>query len=165
MEIINIMYFIDYELKFKSWQSYVELPFGLSFLMDEFELEHYFSKRITFLKGFDATEFSRLMYKEMPKTFRDEQYLNVSESWNSDLEIAQVRKWLFQKKIPFDQDVYMLYDENVIKTKWKVFVKHWDIFSWSVGISLNIVDQTRSWMLEVHHENVMTFYSMESVRG
>ena len=34
MEIINIMYLIDYELKFKSWQSYVELPFGLSFLMD-----------------------------------------------------------------------------------------------------------------------------------
>jgi hypothetical protein len=63
MEIINIMYLIDYELKFKSWQSYVELPFGLSFLMDEFELEHYFSQRITFLKGFDATEFSRLMYK------------------------------------------------------------------------------------------------------
>ncbi|KAF1011557.1 MAG: hypothetical protein GAK29_04945 [Acinetobacter bereziniae] len=54
MEIINIMYLIDYELKFKSWQSYVELPFGLSFLMDEFELEHYFSQRVTFLKGFDA---------------------------------------------------------------------------------------------------------------
>jgi len=39
-------------------------------------------------------------------------------------------------------------------------VKHWDIFSWSVGMSLNIVDQTRSWMLEVHHEQIMTFYSM-----
>ena len=100
------------------------------------------------------------MYKEMPKSFKNEQYLNISESWNSDLEIAQVREWLFQQKIPFDQDIYMLYDENVIKTKWKVFVKHWDIFSWSVGISLNIVDQTRSWMLEVHHEQIMTFYSM-----
>lgn len=156
------MYLTDYENKFKSWTSYKELPFGLSFLNDEFGIEKYLSGRTTFLKGFEATEFARLFFKEMSKNFKHEQFLNIVDSWNSDDEIAQVRKWLFQLKIPFDQDIYMLYDENVIKTKWKVFVKHWDIFSSSVGFSLNIVDQTRSWVLEVHHEDVLTFYSMES---
>ena len=91
-------------------------------------------------------------FKEMPKPFKYQKFLNIVDSWNSNDEIAEVRVWLFELKIPFDQDIYMLYDENVIKAKWKVFVKHWDIFSWSVGISLNIVDQTRSWMLEVHYE-------------
>ena len=156
------MYLTNYENKFKSWKSYKELPFGLSFLNDEFEIENYLAERTTFLKGFEATEFARLFFKEMPKPFKYEKFLNIVDSWNSDEEIAKVREWLFELKIPFDQDIYMLYDENVIKTKWKVFVKYWDVFSWSVGFSLNIVDQTRSWMLEVHHEDVLTFYSMES---
>lgn len=156
------MYLTNYENKFKSWKSYKELPFGLSFLNDEFEIENYLAERTTFLKGFEATEFARLFFKEMPKPFKYEKFLNIVDSWNSDEEIAKVREWLFELKIPFDQDIYMLYDENFLKTKWKVFVKHWDIFSWSVGFSLNIVDQTRSWMLEIHHEHVMTFNSMES---
>lgn len=156
------MYLTNYENKFKSWKSYKELPFGLSFLNDEFEIENYLAERTTFLKGFEATEFARLFFKEMPKPFKYEKFLNIVDSWNSDEEIAKVREWLFELKILFDQDIYMLYDENFLKTKWKVFVKHWDIFSWSVGFSLNIVDQTRSWMLEIHHEHVMTFNSMES---
>lgn len=155
------MYLSDYENKFKSWTRYQELPLGLSFLDDEFEIETYLAERTTFLKGFEATEFSRLFFKEIPKLFKYQQFLNIVDGWDSEQDIAKVRAWLFQLKIPFDQDIYMLYDENVIKTKWKVFVKYWDIFSWSVGFSLNIVDQTRSWMLEVHHERVINFYSME----
>ena len=154
------MYLTNYEKKFKSWQCFAELPFGLDFLTDEFEIEKYLAERTAFLKGFEATEFSRLFFKEMPKTFKYEKFLNIVNSWNSNHEIAEVRVWLFELKIPFDQDIYMLYDEVVLKTKWKVFVKHWDIFSWSVGFSLNIVDQTRSWMLVVHHESVLNFYSM-----
>ncbi len=155
-----MMYLTNYENKFQNWQSYTELPFGLDFLIDEFEIEKYLAERTAFLKGFEATEFSRLFFKEMPKPFKYEKFLNIVDSWNSNYEIAGVRVWLFELKIPFDQDIYMLYDDVVLKTKWKVFVKHWDIFSWSVGFSLNIVDQTRSWMLEVHHERVINFYSM-----
>lgn len=156
------MYLTDYENKFQSWTSFKDLPFGLSFLDDEFDIEKYLSARTTFLKGFEATEFARLFFKEIPKSFNSEKFLNIEDSWSSDEEISKVREWLFELKIPFDQGIYMLYDENVIKTKWKVFVKHWDVFSWSVGISLNIVDQTRSWLLEVHHDRVMNFYSMQS---
>ena len=155
-----MMYLTNYENKFQNWQSYTELPFGLDFLTHEFEIEKYLAERTAFLKGFEATEFSRLFFKEMPKPFKYEKFLNIVDSWNSNYEIAGVRVWLFELKIPFDQDIYMLYDDVVLKTKWKVFVKHWDIFSWSVGFSLNIVDQTRSWMLEVHHERVINFYSM-----
>ena len=155
-----MMYLTNYENKFQNWQSYTGLPFGLDFLIDEFEIEKYLAERTAFLKGFEATEFSRLFFKEMPKPFKYEKFLNIVDSWNSNYEIAGVRVWLFELKIPFDQDIYMLYDDVVLKTKWKVFVKHWDIFSWSVGFSLNIVDQTRSWMLEVHHERVINFYSM-----
>ncbi len=156
------MYLTDYENKFKSWTSFKDLPFGLSFLDDEYEIENYLAERTTFLKGFEATEFSRLFFKEMPKSFKYEKFLNIVDGWDSEQDIANIREWLFELKIPFDQDIYMLYDENVIKTKWKVFVKHWDVFSWLVGFSLNIVDRTRSWMLEVHHDQVMNFYSMEN---
>ncbi len=155
------MYLTDYESKFKRWENYAELPSGLFFLIDEPALETYLSKRTCFLKGFEATEFIRLISKEIPKSFVYEVALDISESWNSDIEIAKVREWLFQCKIPFDQNIYMLYDEHVIKTKWKVFVRHWDIFSWSVGVNLDVIDHTRSWRLEVHHENVLTFYSMK----
>ena len=56
------MYLSDYEYKFKSWNSYTELPFGLSFLNDEYEIENYLAERTTFLKGFEATEFARLFF-------------------------------------------------------------------------------------------------------
>lgn len=91
------MYLSDYENKFKSWTRYQELPLGLSFLDDEFEIETYLAERMTFLKGFEATEFARLFFKEMLKLFKDEKFLSI-------------------------------------------------------------VDQTRSWMLEVHHDQVMNFF-------
>lgn len=56
------MYLTDYENKFKSWTSFKDLPFGLSFLDDEYEIENYLAERTTFLKGFEATEFSRLFF-------------------------------------------------------------------------------------------------------
>ncbi len=156
-----MMYLTDYENNFKSWKTYKELLMGLSFLDRESELEKYLSHSTTYLNGFEATEFARLMYKGMPKSFKSNFFIDISESWNSDFEIARVREWLFQRRLSFDQTIYMLYDENIIKTKWKVFVKYWDIFSWSVGMSLIILSPTRNWMLEVHHERVINFYSME----
>lgn len=63
------MYLTDYENKFQSWTSFKDLPFGLSFLDDEFDIEKYLSARTTFLKGFEATEFARLFFKEVPKSF------------------------------------------------------------------------------------------------
>lgn len=52
----------DDENNFKSWKSYKELPFGLSFFNDAFEIENYLAERTTFLKGFEATEFARLFF-------------------------------------------------------------------------------------------------------
>ena len=57
-----MMYLTNYENKFQNWQSYTELPFGLDFLIDEFEIEKYLAERTAFLKGFEATEFSRLFF-------------------------------------------------------------------------------------------------------
>lgn len=148
----------DHHFSFKTWSYYSELPENLLFLLeDEVKLEHYFSTRISYLKGIQANEFSCFINRARSSKFPQQQFLNISESWDSDVEIGKVRHWLFERKIAFDQEIYLIYYELVVKTQWKVFVKHWDIFSWSVGVSLYIIDSTQSWELEVHHEDSMTF--------
>jgi hypothetical protein len=71
---------------------------------------------------------------------------------------AGVRRWLFERGIPFGRTVYLLYERGrVVRTTWRMVVRYWDAFGWSVGYAMVAVDHTLQWACCFHHEDVIVF--------
>ncbi|MEM7591250.1 MAG: hypothetical protein AAF383_06990 [Cyanobacteria bacterium P01_A01_bin.83] len=81
----------------------------------------------------------------------------LHDKWNSELGIQEVRQWLYDLGIPFSQKVFLLYSDNMIVTSWKILVKYWDAFAWSVGVAMYAFDTSMNWICEFHHEDVITY--------
>lgn len=135
------------------------------FIGDEYlPLHENVSERISVLKDISAVKLSEDALVNTPIKSKDdsthEKYNKTENAWGYDVESGKIREWLYKLSIPFSQTVYLLYDNRrIVKTDWKVFITYWDAFSWSVGTALLVIDQTKQWVLEVHHEDVISFYS------
>lgn len=92
-----------------------------------------------------------------------EETLSVSDCWNDAERRAAVRRWLYQRGIPFRRTVYLLYDERVVQTTWRMVVKYWDALAWSVGYAMYAIDHTQQWACCFHHEDCIVFGSHEDV--
>jgi hypothetical protein len=73
---------------------------------------------------------------------------------NNDPEaIRTVRKWLFDRGVPFKSHVYLSYEpECAIATTWKIVVKYWDDFWYPGSDDLTVVDDSFAWALLCWHE-------------
>lgn len=92
--------------------------------------------------------------------FEHEAVLSAHDCWNDATKRAEVRRWLYDRGIPFRRAVYLLYDRNqVVQTTWKMVVRYWDAFAWSVGYAMIAVDHTLRWACCFHHEEVFVFGS------
>ena len=90
--------------------------------------------------------------------FPAEQKLNIQNCWNEERELARVRQWLHDRGIPFEREIYLLFDhDQVVQTTWKILVRYWDAFAWSVGYAMVAVDSTLQWAICFHHEEVIVF--------
>ena len=86
--------------------------------------------------------------------FEFEENKSVSGCWNDDVRRAEVRHWLFERGIPFRRTVFLIYEQDrVVQTTWRMVVRYWDAFSWSVGYAMFAVDQTLQWACCFHHED------------
>lgn len=91
-------------------------------------------------------------------SFPFEEQRNIRDGWDNPVERAAVRKWLFDRGVPFCRTVYLLYDRNmVVRTTWRLVVRYWDAFAWSVGIAMYVIDHTLQWTCCFHHEDVIVF--------
>ena len=92
--------------------------------------------------------------------FEWEDQLRIHECWNDPVRVAQVRRWLFDRGIPFRRTVYLIYGyDRVVQTTWRMVVRYWDAFAWSVGYAMVAVDHTLQWACCFHHEEVIVFGS------
>ena len=92
--------------------------------------------------------------------FRCEETLDVSDCWNDEAAKDSVRRWLFDRGIPYQRIVYLMYErDRVVQTTWRMVVRYWDAFAWSVGYAMMAVDHTLQWVGCFHHENVFVFGS------
>lgn len=87
----------------------------------------------------------------------DHQFLH--DKWNSESDIQDVREWLHSLEIPYAQSVFLWYDNAVVATTWKLLLRYWDAFAWSVGVAMHAFDHTLTWVCEFHHEDVISFYA------
>ncbi|MCC9658798.1 hypothetical protein [Rhodopirellula halodulae] len=82
----------------------------------------------------------------------------TDESWNTDDGVQSVRQWLHDRDVPYQTTVYMFYDRRMILTMpWRLLVKYWDAFAWSVGYAMVATDSSCQWACMFHHENVIEF--------
>lgn len=88
-----------------------------------------------------------------------EESLSIADCWNESTRRSEVREWLFGRGVPFRRVVYLLYEHRVVQTTWKMVVRYWDAFAWSVGYAMVAVDHTLEWACCFHHEDVIVFGS------
>lgn len=124
--------------------------------------------RIGLLEPADAARLSAWALASIPPgwpelpdaRFAHEDVLSLRDRWDDPAGHAAVRAWLYGRGVPFGRTVYLLYDrDRVVRTTWKVVVRHWDAFAWPVGYAMVAVDHTLRWACCFHHEDVVVFGS------
>ena len=124
------------------------------------------ANRIAVLRGNAARDFIKEALYEVPgyshaatSKFTSEKTVQLTDVWNDESRIQEVREWLYRSGIPYSTSVFLLYDNVVVLTDWKIVVRYWDAFAWSVGVEMVVVDSTKSWVCSFHHEEAITFWS------
>lgn len=68
-------------------------------------------------------------------------------------EFRRIRKWLYQRGIPFKQRVYLSWNSTVAAmTTWKMVVRYWNEFWYPGSDDLAIFDESQTWVLFLWHE-------------
>ena len=98
--------------------------------------------------------------EHIDQRFEHESQLVIREWWEDRRRRDDVRRWLYETGIPFSRTVYLLYDRGrVVQTTWRMVVRYWDAFCWSVGYAMLAVDHSLQWACCFHHEDVIVFGS------
>jgi hypothetical protein len=80
------------------------------------------------------------------------------DSWNTEAGSRSVRQWLHDRGVRYGTTVYLFYDDPLILSMpWRILVRYWNAWAWSVGYSMTAVDSTCQWACMFHHENVIEF--------
>lgn len=124
--------------------------------------------QIGLIKGADAERLSAWAFSSIPPGWPDrtdgrfahQEQLSVQDCWEDPVRQREVRTWLFERRVPFRRIVYLIYDRNiVVETNWKMVVRYWNAFAWSVGYAMFAVDHTLNWACCFHHEDLFVFGS------
>ena len=104
-------------------------------------------------------DLTLLLHKDLPFTvgfFSDVESIPLN---NTDpLAIRAVRKWLFNRGVPFKSPVYLSYQQDeAIATTWKMVIKYWDEFWYPGSDDLTVVDDSFAWTLLFWHEGEAFF--------
>jgi hypothetical protein len=159
------MWHTEYEKHFQPWNVLSEEQRKEFFVGDEYlPLPTTHADRIRVLQGAKAREFTKQALVGVPgysssasSNFTNEESVLLSEVWNDQQKIQQVRDWLHHRGLSYPTPVHLLYDDLVVATDWKIVVKYWDALAWSVGVEMLALDTSRSWVCSFHHEDVITF--------
>jgi hypothetical protein len=86
-------------------------------------------------------------------------YFGKIEKYRVTENIENLKKWLFNRKIPFDQFVFLNRDRsnNIVMLTWKMVVKYCEGIFFSED--LYIFDKSLNWSLFYYHEDEITFGS------
>ena len=86
---------------------------------------------------------------------------SLCDKWNSELSIREVRQWLYNIGIPLSQKIFLLYSNKIVLTSWKILVRYWDAFAWSVGVAMYAFDASMNWICEFHHEDTIIYLAFK----
>ncbi len=96
------------------------------------------------------------LHSQMP--FKNDLFRNLDKVRILDGNEKEITRWLYQRAIPFDKEVYLSWDDrNGMITKWEFLVKYWDSIFYGDSDDLTVFDQSLEWALLFFHEDEIHF--------
>jgi hypothetical protein len=78
---------------------------------------------------------------------------------------SEVKKWLYQRGLPFDKNVYRSWQPNdAMIVPWKILIKYFDCFYYGTSDDLTVIDHTLTWALLFYHEDEIYFGTNKEFR-
>jgi hypothetical protein len=112
-------------------------------------------------------ELTRPWYREQP--FTQGWFADVISIPTNDIDpeaVRRVRKWLFQRGIPFSHRVFLSWSSTeAAVTTWKMVVRYWDDLWYPASDDLVVFDSSLSWALFFWHEEEAFFASRPIPHG
>jgi hypothetical protein len=113
------------------------------------------SRDVERIQPLDAASAGRLLdltqpwYREQPFTqgwFAD--VTSISTADTDPKAVRRVRKWLFQRGVPFGHRVFLSWSgSEAAVTTWKMVVRYWDDLWYPSSDDLVVFDSSLSWAL------------------
>ena len=70
----------------------------------------------------------------------------------------EVRKWLYQRVLPFDKDVYLSWQPTeAMIVPYKILIRYFDSFYYGSSDDLTVIDPSLAWALLFYHEDEIYF--------
>jgi hypothetical protein len=92
------------------------------------------------------------LHNEMP--FKKDLFRNLDTIRINDDNKQEIKKWLYQRGLPFEKEVYLSYQSDVaLIIPWKLLVKYYDSFYYPITDDLTVIDSSLDWALLFFHEH------------
>lgn len=94
------------------------------------------------------------LHNDIP--FKTNLFSTIDKAYFSGENQKEVKKWLYQRGISFDKEVFLSYQpDTAIMVPWKILIKYFDSFYYSDDLS--VIDESLSWALLFYHEDEIYF--------
>jgi hypothetical protein len=139
-----------------TWQEAPERDFNV---FSRFELHPHHVDQILVLNRRDSQSIENRIHRDaLLKSIPVQQVIDPKmDDENTDLEI---RAWLYRLGISFQNPV-IIWDHNVLLTKWKMVLRYFDVWDWTRDIM--IFDDSLQWYLFFDHEERISYANHQGV--
>lgn len=146
--------------------------FDLSWRFTEAEYNVIPLEHLELIKPFDKSGSKFLnnfisqtnLHKSMP--FTDGFFTTIDRINFGFDEEKDVRKWLYQRRFPFEKKVYLSWGEDhSLMTTWKLLIKYFDDFFYPGPDDLTVFDESLNWAILFFHEAEIYFGTNEKYNG
>ncbi|MBC7536928.1 MAG: hypothetical protein H7258_14655, partial [Ferruginibacter sp.] len=96
------------------------------------------------------------LHEDIP--FKKDFFLTIKKVKVLDGNEQEIKKWLYQRGLPFDKAVFLSWDQtDAMIVPWKLLIKYFDSFYYGGSDDLTIIDQSLNWALLFFHEDEIYF--------
>ena len=90
--------------------------------------------------------------------FNENFYQTIEKAKIIDGNEKEIKKWLYQKGLPFDKPVFISWQPtDAMIVPWKLLIKYFNSFYYRSSDDLTVIDQSLSWTLLFYHEDEIYF--------
>lgn len=147
----------EYSTEFPSKWTFLWSPEEAQKISSEHKDQIYFlnEEATTFLNSyFDSSKIRKNLEEPISKD-----HFKKIENYKINSDVSELKKWLFNKKIPFDKFVFIDKDRSgfAVMLTWKMVIKYCEGIFFSEDIY--IFDSSLNWAIFYFHEDEIAFGS------
>jgi hypothetical protein len=101
------------------------------------------------------------LHKDIP--FKKDFFRTIDKARILEGNEREVKKWLYQRGLPFDKSVYLSWQPNdAMIVPWTILIKYFDSFYYKSSDDLTVIDQSLTWALLFYHIDEIYFGTNEN---